>query len=74
MINFPNPYDNIGFTGTNTSGNFYVKACLSPENMQALEAMIRRVVAEELDKFFPQEEEQEQEEEEIVESPFLGRD
>lgn len=41
-----------------SSGYYYAR--LIPENMQALEAMIRRVVAEELAKVFQPEEKQEQ--------------
>ena len=63
---------NIFSIDPNLPGNYYLNARLTPENMQELEAMIRRVVAEELAKMFPPEEEQEQEEEAI--RPFIGQD
>jgi len=52
-------------------GTMIFLAQLSPENMQELEAMIRRVVAEELAKVLPEED---QEEEIEPESPYIGRD
>lgn len=55
----------------NIASPMYYPVHFTPENMQELEAMIRRVVAEELAKVLPPEE-QEQEEEAI--RPFIGQD
>jgi cytochrome P450 len=57
---------------SDTTGRLYMEARLIPENMQELEAMIRRVVREEVSQFF--ENEQEQEDVAELSSPFIGQD
>lgn len=56
------------------AGTYYLNACLLPNQMQELEAMMRRVVAEELAKMFPPEEEPEIDESEEAIRPFIGQD
>lgn len=63
----------ICISANNIASPVYYPVHLTPEQMQALEAMMRRVVAEELAKMFPPEEEQEEEDEEAI-RPFIGQD